>query len=175
MKIIVEKQKIIVIVKNNIAIRIAGKVSRYIDASMNRATPSFSGVVQPLGISIFVFRRDRVCDVFSVCYFTCPLGFPLKCLEPLVWCADVLENACCLADVLENACCLADVLENACCLADVLENACCLADVLENACCMADVLENACCMADVGLLMVLLLNTSTSEGKIKIQQISHTN
>ena len=28
------------IVKNNIAIRIAGKVSRYIDASMNRATPS---------------------------------------------------------------------------------------------------------------------------------------
>ena len=30
----------IVIVKNNIAIRIAGKVSRYIDASMNRATPS---------------------------------------------------------------------------------------------------------------------------------------
>ena len=28
------------IIKNNIAIRIAGKVSRYIDASMNRATPS---------------------------------------------------------------------------------------------------------------------------------------
>ena len=28
------------IVKNNIAIRIAGKVSRYIDASMNRATPT---------------------------------------------------------------------------------------------------------------------------------------
>ena len=28
-----------VIVKNNIAIRIAGKVSRYIDASMNRTTP----------------------------------------------------------------------------------------------------------------------------------------
>ena len=28
------------IVKKNIAIRIAGKVSRYIDASMNRATPS---------------------------------------------------------------------------------------------------------------------------------------
>ena len=27
------------IIKNNIAIRIAGKVSRYIDASMNRATP----------------------------------------------------------------------------------------------------------------------------------------
>ena len=45
MKIIVEKRikknkKIIAIVKNNIAIRIAGKVSRYIDASMNRATPS---------------------------------------------------------------------------------------------------------------------------------------
>ena len=38
MKIIVEKKKI-VIVKNNIAIRIAEKVSRYIDASMNRATP----------------------------------------------------------------------------------------------------------------------------------------
>ena len=40
MKIIVEKKKKkkIVIVKNNIAIRIAGKVSRYIDASMNRAT-----------------------------------------------------------------------------------------------------------------------------------------
>ena len=28
------------IAKNNIAIRIAGKVSRYIDESMNRATPS---------------------------------------------------------------------------------------------------------------------------------------
>ena len=47
MKIIVEKKirkkkirKKIVIKKNNIAIRIAGKVSRYIDASMNRATPS---------------------------------------------------------------------------------------------------------------------------------------
>ena len=38
-----KKKKKIVIVKNNIAIRairIAGKVSRYIDASMNRATPS---------------------------------------------------------------------------------------------------------------------------------------
>ena len=50
MKIIVEKRNLkkkkkkIVIVKNNIAIRIAGKVSRYIDASMNRATPSqFAG------------------------------------------------------------------------------------------------------------------------------------
>ena len=39
MKIVVGKKKI-AIVKNNIAIRIAGKVSRYIDASMNRATPS---------------------------------------------------------------------------------------------------------------------------------------
>ena len=34
-----KKKKKIVIVKNNTAIRIAGKVSRYIDASMNRATP----------------------------------------------------------------------------------------------------------------------------------------
>ena len=34
------KKKKIVIVKNNIAIRIAGKLSRYIDASMNRATPN---------------------------------------------------------------------------------------------------------------------------------------
>ena len=43
MKIIVEKKtkKNIAIIKNNIAIRIAGKVSRYIDASMNRATPSW--------------------------------------------------------------------------------------------------------------------------------------
>ena len=32
-----------VIIKNNIAIRIAGKVSRYIDASMNRAIPSVCG------------------------------------------------------------------------------------------------------------------------------------
>ena len=32
----------IAIVKNNIAIRIAGKVSRYIDASMHRATPIIS-------------------------------------------------------------------------------------------------------------------------------------
>ena len=41
MKIIVgKKKKKIVIVKNNIAIRIAGKVSRYIDASMNGATPN---------------------------------------------------------------------------------------------------------------------------------------
>ena len=50
MKIIVEKLKLkkkkLKIfffkknVKNNIAIRIAGKVSRYIDASMNRATPN---------------------------------------------------------------------------------------------------------------------------------------
>ena len=35
-----EEKKKIVIVKNNIAIHIAGKVSRYIDASMNRATPT---------------------------------------------------------------------------------------------------------------------------------------
>ena len=35
-----KKSKKIVIVKNNIAIRIAGKVSRYIDASMNRANPN---------------------------------------------------------------------------------------------------------------------------------------
>ena len=46
MKIIVEKKLNIfflqiAIIKNNIAIRIAGKVSRYIDASMNRATPSW--------------------------------------------------------------------------------------------------------------------------------------
>ena len=34
------KKKKIVIVKNNIAIRIAGKVSRYIDASMYRVTPT---------------------------------------------------------------------------------------------------------------------------------------
>ena len=33
------------IVKKNIAIRIAGKVSRYIDASMNRATPSHAQVI----------------------------------------------------------------------------------------------------------------------------------
>ena len=33
-----KKKKKIVIVKSNIAIRIAGKVSRYIDASINRAT-----------------------------------------------------------------------------------------------------------------------------------------
>ena len=33
-------KKKIVIIKNNIAIRIAGKVSRYIDALMNRATPT---------------------------------------------------------------------------------------------------------------------------------------
>ena len=47
MKIIVEKKikktkkkkKYIAIIKNYITIRIAGKVSRYIDASMNRATP----------------------------------------------------------------------------------------------------------------------------------------
>ena len=44
MKIIVGKKKKKKIkqklcVKNNIVIRIAGKVSRYIDASMNRATP----------------------------------------------------------------------------------------------------------------------------------------
>ena len=42
MKITVQKkiEKKIVIKKNNIAICIAGKVSRYIDASMNRATPN---------------------------------------------------------------------------------------------------------------------------------------
>ena len=34
------ENKKIVIIKNNIAIRIAGKVSRYIDTSMNRATPN---------------------------------------------------------------------------------------------------------------------------------------
>ena len=37
-KSLYEKKKKKVIIKNNIAIRIAGKVSRYIDASMNRAT-----------------------------------------------------------------------------------------------------------------------------------------
>ena len=50
MKIIVEKKnekkkKKIAIVKNNIAIRIAGKVSRYIDASMNRATPIINIII----------------------------------------------------------------------------------------------------------------------------------
>ena len=39
----------IAIVKNNIAIRIVGKVSRYIDASMNRATPTVGALcIQPL-------------------------------------------------------------------------------------------------------------------------------
>ena len=49
MKIIVHKKKIIIInikiiaiIKNNIAIRIARKVLRYIDASMNCATHSLS-------------------------------------------------------------------------------------------------------------------------------------
>ena len=47
MKIIVGgKKNKTVIVKNNIAIRIAGKVSRYIDASMNRASPK----VYPTGV-----------------------------------------------------------------------------------------------------------------------------
>ena len=41
-----KKKKKIVIVKNNIAIRIAGKVSRYIDASMNHATPNTKAVAQ---------------------------------------------------------------------------------------------------------------------------------
>ena len=40
MKTIVEKKKKSVIVNFFIAIHIAGKVSRYIDASMNRATPN---------------------------------------------------------------------------------------------------------------------------------------
>ena len=44
-----KKQNKIVIIKNNIAIRIAGNVSRHIDASMNRATPS--GVCR---VSLFV-------------------------------------------------------------------------------------------------------------------------
>ena len=46
MKIIVGGKKKIVIVKNNTAIRIAGKVSRYIDASMNRATPTVIVIVK---------------------------------------------------------------------------------------------------------------------------------
>ena len=41
-----KKQKKNVIVKNNIAIHIAGKVSRYIDAPMNRATPRAVYTVQ---------------------------------------------------------------------------------------------------------------------------------
>ena len=52
------KKKKITIVKNNIAIRIAGKVSRYIDASMNRATPS--GTYQSVRVvsgERAVFRR----------------------------------------------------------------------------------------------------------------------
>ena len=47
-----KKRKKIVIVKNNIAIRIAGKVSRYIDASMNRATPG-SRYLLPLVIQLW--------------------------------------------------------------------------------------------------------------------------
>ena len=42
MKITGKNKNKIVIIKNNITIRIAGKVSRYIDASMNRATPTSS-------------------------------------------------------------------------------------------------------------------------------------
>ena len=38
---------------NNIAIRIAGKVSRYIDASMNRATPTAGRDVVENGYQIF--------------------------------------------------------------------------------------------------------------------------
>ena len=53
MKIILRQKELkkIVIIKNNIVIRIAGKVSRYIDASMNRATPSGSSVNRALAKS----------------------------------------------------------------------------------------------------------------------------
>ena len=58
MKIIVEKKKKkIVIVKNNIAIRIAGKVSRYIDASMNRATPTTNYRV------VFFMACSKICGI----------------------------------------------------------------------------------------------------------------
>ena len=65
MKVIVEKKNLkkklkkIVIVKNNIAILIAGKVSRYIDASMNRATPT--------GLTIHVvFDHCRILAVYCL-------------------------------------------------------------------------------------------------------------
>ena len=44
-----KKSKKIAIVKNNIAMRIAGKVSRYVDASMNRATPTNRPPYSPPG------------------------------------------------------------------------------------------------------------------------------
>ena len=69
MKIIVAKIKKIkiAIVKNNIAIRIAGKVSRYIDASMNRATPTrgrLSGRFSPSSRHVNT-TRTRSCRTLS--------------------------------------------------------------------------------------------------------------
>ena len=61
-----KNQKKIVIVKNNIAIRIGGKVSQYIDASMNRATP----IIQPLVSIISSCLRLRLFCVMSQKY--CP-------------------------------------------------------------------------------------------------------
>ena len=58
------KQKI-AIKKNNIAIRIAGKVSRYIDASMNRATPNRNLLSFSIPNSLNYARRhwDLFCSV----------------------------------------------------------------------------------------------------------------
>ena len=66
-----KKKKKIVIVKNNIAIRIAGKVSRYIDASMNRATPNIP-VVETLYYAsvchLFMSRLQKVIGVHCFQY-----------------------------------------------------------------------------------------------------------
>ena len=75
MKIIVEnrnknnffffKSKKIVIEKNNIAIRIAGKVSRYIDESMNRAAPTaigHVGAIAGVGVHLGAARQEQHVD-----------------------------------------------------------------------------------------------------------------
>ena len=61
MKIIVKKKKKFKLKLQNIVIRIAGKVLRYIDALMNRATPVEITVTQPTPfIRVLVLNKRDV-------------------------------------------------------------------------------------------------------------------
>ena len=69
MKIIAstKKKKKIVIIKNNIAIRVAGKVLRYIDASVNRATPKYNDAYVKTSdlIIVYVAALPTLCCTYN--------------------------------------------------------------------------------------------------------------
>ena len=73
------KKKLLLIIKNNIVIRIVGKVSQFIDASMNRTTPTMYACLcvctvhacrrtcMRVTVFVWVYADMRVCKCANVC------------------------------------------------------------------------------------------------------------